>query len=151
MALHTPESHVPGNPGSGLRPDAGNPGPANPGPGNPAPQVQRTGNPILAGAGNMQQEVIANYMTLTPPQKRRLLTAFEGELGEILLIVLPNELEEVILEAINTDPARIVDGTTPPQTGAQVAPPGVAAAPAPPGSLSSSAIPPSVNALAGFR
>lgn len=165
--------NVPGDPSSGARPGAGNPGNGNPGaPGvNPGPpQVQRTGAPILAGSGDLEQEVIAGYMSLKVDQKQKLLRAMDSELGPILLQVLPDSLGSLILEAINTPPEAIVDGLTPPKVGA--APPGAlssAAIPqgagfglpgagpaqavpaAPPGTLSSAAIPRGNNVLNGFR
>ena len=135
---------VPGNPASGVAqaPPSPTPGP-----------VQRTGAPVLAGAGNMTQEVIQGYMSLRPEEKQTLLRAMEGVLGEILKKVLPNELDELLTEAIATDPARIGAGTTPPMTGRAPAPttPAAAPTPAPPGSLGSAQIPPGVNALSGFR
>ncbi len=147
---------VPGNPASGVAQPT--PGPA-PGTG-PGP-VQRTGAPVLAGAGDMTQEVIQGYMSLRPEEKQTLLRAMEGVLGEILKKVLPNELDALLTEAIQTDPSRIGPGTTPPVTGrppapaSPVAPPNgapTATAPAAPGSLGSAQIPPRVNnALAGFR
>lgn len=137
---------VPGNPASAVA--QAPPGPAATGP------VQRTGASVLAGAGNMTQEVIQGYMSLRPEEKQTLLRAMEGVLGEILKKVLPNELDELLTEAIATDPSRIGPGTTPPMTGRAPAPatPAVGPTPALPGSLGSAQIPPGVNnALAGFR
>ncbi len=143
---------VPGNPASGVAQATPGPGPGS---------VQRTGAPVLAGAGDLTQEVIQGYMSLTPAEKQTLLRAMEGVLGEILKKVLPNELDELLTEAIQTDPSRIGPGTTPPMTGRAPAPVSPAAtptsastapAPAAPGSLGSAQIPPRVNnALAGFR
>ncbi len=139
---------VPGDPASGV-PQA-TPGPA-------LGPVQRTGAPVLAGSGDLTQEVIQGYMSLRPEEKQTLLRAMEGVLGAILKKVLPNELDELLTEAIQTDPSRIGPGTTLPMTGRAPAPATPAAPPtsaptAPPGSLGSAQIPPGVNsALAGFR
>ncbi len=113
MPSNDPNAYrVPGNPRSGLLSSvAGSMGtqPANPFEG--SPQVQRT--------GNLEQEVIDGYMTLTPKEKKVLLGAMNGALGGILMKVLPDQLAGLIREAIDTPPERIGAGTTPPRTGAR--------------------------------
>ena len=70
----------------------------------------------LAGEGQqtngLEQEVIAGYMTLTPAEKKVLLKAINSEFGVILAKVLPDDLGELIAEAVNTAPERIGAGTT---------------------------------------
>ena len=70
----------------------------------------------LAGEGQqtngLEQEVIAGYMTLTPAEKKVLLKVMNSEFGAILAKVLPDDLGELIAEAVNTAPERIGAGTT---------------------------------------
>ena len=138
---------VPGNPSSGLK---DNPGPSsNPGPpiGNPGPQL--TGAP-LGGGMDLRQEVIAGYMSLNVAEKQKLLEAMSGDLGLILMKVMPDSIEDLIMEAVTTRPEQIGDGLTPPRA-AVSSPTQAMPAPAPAGALSSAAIPQSVNPLSAIR
>ena len=72
------------------------------------------------GTGNLEQEVIDGYMTLTPGEKKALLKAMDGGLGAILAKVLPKELNELIAEAVDTPPERIGPGTTLPLRAARI-------------------------------
>ena len=148
MALHghTPEQAAKIR--SGNTHNSDNPGPSNPGPpiDNPGPQL--TGASL--GGGITEEQVVAGYMSLEVTQKRVLIKALDGILGDILKIVLPG-IEHLIDEAMATNPEQIVNGTTPPRS-ARNGVPGQAIPPAAPaGALSSAAIPQSVNPLSAIR
>ncbi len=94
--------------------------------------IPGVGIPGAAPVGTLEQQVIAGFMTLTPVEKKVLLTAMDGVLGQILIKVMPDELEEVFLEAVNTSPDQIGPGTTPPRAAAKYAQAAPAGPPVPP-------------------
>ena len=155
MALHdhTPEQAAKIR-GAGNTHNSDNPGPSNPGPANPGPPIASPGPQLpgapLGGGGMSEEQVVAGYMSLNVMEKKVLITALDGILGEVLKKVLPG-LEPLIQEAMDTRPEQIVNGTTPPRS-MRSGVPGQAIPPAAPaGSLSSAAIPQSVNPLSAIR
>lgn len=136
-------------------------------PGNPAGPVVRA-RPNFGGAGgDIERQVIEGYMSLSPDEKRIFLRAMDGVLGSILAKILPDQLDDLIQEAIQTPPEEIGNGTTPPRaaakfglTGQAPGPPPLQAPGPPPGppagappnggTLGSSAIPPRLSVLRGF-
>lgn len=116
MPLHNPQANAAPGAAPAPVPQAAPPIPAPP---IPVPPV--AGVPGAAPGGSLEQQVIAGYMSLTPVEKKVLLTAMDGVLGQILIKVMPDELEEVFLEAVNTSPDQIGPGTTPPRAAAKYA------------------------------
>ena len=114
-AMHDPQAYAaPGAAAPAPVPQAAPPVPAPPGP-------PMGGAPGGAPGGTLEQQVIAGYMSLTPVEKKVLLTAMDGVLGQILIKVMPDELEEIFLEAVNTSPDQIGQGTTPPMAAGKYA------------------------------
>ncbi len=137
MPMNDPKAYLPGGSHAGQGPAAASPplpgggAPAMPGGapnGAPSPVVP----PGAAPVGTLEQQVIEGYMSLTPVEKKVLLTAMDGVLGQILIKVMPDELEEVFMEAINTSPDQIGQGVAPPMAAGKYAPAAPAGPPVPP-------------------
>ncbi len=111
MPMNNPQAYAAPGAAPAPTPQVAPPVPAPP---VPAPPVAGAGIPGAAPVGTLEQQVIAGFMTLTPVEKKVLLTAMDGVLGQIFIKVMPDELEEVFLEAIGTSPDQIGPGMTPP-------------------------------------